>query len=116
MPEVQAARLVERSIVAIETGDLTMEDEDWHGDTMASLRAAIAAERATVEAAAAKAGTLFPTACSPNISVFKHRSWWQPVYCTNTQRYYGSAYSSISSNDRTRVMHLVWQTSSALSP
>lgn len=68
---VQAARLVERSIVAIETGDLTIEDEDWHGDTMASLRAAAAAERAVEEAkaAAAAAGTLLPTACSQNTCV-----------------------------------------------
>lgn len=47
-----ATRLVDRSILAIETGDLTMEDEDWNGETMASLRAAANAERAAAAAAA----------------------------------------------------------------
>lgn len=46
---------MERSIVAIETGDLSMEDEDWQGDSMASIRTALIAERTAKEAAAAAA-------------------------------------------------------------
>lgn len=48
--------------MAIETGDLSMEDEDWQGDSMASIRAALIAERAAAQAAAAAAaGTLPPS-------------------------------------------------------